>query len=124
MMPRRKTKPVRKQTKRAAPRSKAGVTFSKTTGWKKSAAPKPAARRPKSPKKLHALDLSAFPPESIISVERWLCLACVLDVFTRHLNLAPRTAYLEIKRYKPSISELYALTPGRPWFASPSNENR
>jgi hypothetical protein len=47
-----------------------------------------------------------------------------LDVFTRHLNLAPRTAYLEIKRYTPSISELYALTPGRPWFASPSDQNR
>ena len=47
-----------------------------------------------------------------------------MDIFTRHLNLAPRTAYLEIKRYTPSILELYTATPGRPWFASASNQNR
>jgi len=123
-MPKLQTKPLRKQAKRAPPRSKAAVTSSKGTSLKKSAARKPAAKRPKSTKKVHALDLSAFPPESVNMVEKWLCLACVLDVFTRHLNLAPRTAHLEIKRYTPPISELYAPTPGRPWFTSPANENR
>src|SRR5262245_54298628 len=33
------------------------------------------------------LDLSALPPESVSQMERWMCLACVLDVFTRHLGL-------------------------------------
>jgi hypothetical protein len=124
MLPRRKNKPVRKLTKRAAARSKAGVKFSKAANLKKSARAKPAAKRPPSAKKLDALDLSAFPPESVNTVEKWLCLACVLDVFTRHLRLAPRTAHLEIKRYTPSIPELYTPTPGRPWFASPSDQNR
>lgn len=55
--------------------------------------------------------------------EKWLCLACVLDVFTRHLKLPPRTAHLEIKRYTPSISELYTRTPGRPWFGTESDHD-
>jgi hypothetical protein len=100
-----------KPPKRVAPSSKAATL-------KKSAASKPAATRLKSPKRDSTLDLSAFPPESVSAVEKWLCLACVLDVFTRHLKLAPRTAQLEMKRYTPSISELYAPTHVRPWFAS------
>jgi len=47
-----------------------------------------------------------------------MCLACVADVFTRHLDLAPRTAYLEVKRYTPSIQELYASGTTRPWFTN------
>jgi hypothetical protein len=39
-------------------------------------------------------------------------------VFTRHLALAPRTAHLEIKRYTPSIQELCAPAPARPWFTN------
>src|SRR4029077_8504034 len=58
------------------------------------------------------------PPESITVVERWICLACVLDVFTRHLHLAPRTAHLEVRRYTPSIPELYAVASVSPWFAN------
>ena len=52
--------------------------------------------------------------------EKWLCLACVMDVFTRHMGLAPRTAHLEIKRYTPSLEELGAATPMRPFFAPTS----
>ncbi|HJY88140.1 MAG TPA: hypothetical protein VKE24_15000, partial [Candidatus Acidoferrales bacterium] len=74
------------------------------------------AAKSRAADKIPPLDVSGFPPESILAFERWLCLGCVADVFTRHLNLAPRTAYLEIKRYTPSISELYAPTPARPWF--------
>ena len=47
----------------------------------------------------------------------------MLDVFTRHLHLAARTAHLEVKRYTPSIPELYALTPVRPWFANQPTQN-
>ena len=64
-----------------------------------------------------------FPPESITVFERWICLACVLDVFTRHLQLAPRTAHLEIKRYTPSIPELYARPIVRPWFENQPAQN-
>lgn len=66
------------------------------------------------------LDLSAFPPESIAESENTICLACVLDVFTRHMGLAAKTAHLEIKRYTPTLAELHAETPTRPFFAAQS----
>src|ERR1043166_6931537 len=54
---------------------------------------KTVAKSKKPPaKKIEPLDLSAFPPEATSVVERSLCLACVLDVFKRHMGLAPRTA--------------------------------
>jgi hypothetical protein len=82
-----------------------------------------AAAKLRADAKTQPLDLSPFPPESTTVLERWICLACVLDVFTRHLHLAPRTAHLEIKRYTPSIVELYALDIARPWFVNQPNQN-
>ncbi|MGH9719908.1 MAG: hypothetical protein ACRD8O_06820, partial [Bryobacteraceae bacterium] len=75
-----------------------------------------AVTKRKPARKIEPLDLSGFPPESIAFLERWLCLACVRDVFMRHLDLAPRTAQREIKGYTPSIEELHAPTMMRPWF--------
>jgi hypothetical protein len=66
------------------------------------------------------LDMTALPTESVTQLEKWICLACVLDVFTRHMGLAPRTAHLEIKRYTPPVAELYAATLTRPYFAGKS----
>jgi hypothetical protein len=90
---------------------------------------KPAARKPShgrkvAPKKLgiQPLDLSAFPPESIVQSEKWICLACILDVFTRHMGLALKTAHLEIGRYTPSLAELYAPTPTRPFFEASAGD--
>ena len=39
------------------------------------------------------------------------------------MNLAPRTAQREIKGYTPSIAELYAPAPTRPWFIHQPNQN-
>lgn len=87
--------------------------------------PKGATKKPSPPKKaggnkkpagIEPLDLSAFPPESITQSEKWICLACILDVFTRHMGLALKTAQLEIKRYTPTLQELYAPVPTRPFF--------
>src|ERR1017187_8196376 len=93
---------------------------------KKRAAAKPSRARKEAPKKasvvkkaastIQPLDLSAFPPESILQFEKWICLACILDVFTRHMGLALKTAHLEIKRYTPSLLELYTPLPTRPFF--------
>jgi hypothetical protein len=47
----------------------------------------------------------------------------VADVFTRHLDLTARAAHLQIKRYIPSLAELYAPTVSRPWFDTPSPED-
>src|SRR5690242_15645384 len=98
----------------------------------KKAAVKAAAKRPakRAAKKAPApkgrasgippLDLSALPPEAVNTREKWICLACVLDVFTRFLGLAAKTAHTEIKRYTPPVAELYAETLTRPYFAKES----
>src|SRR5580700_5751218 len=64
------------------------------------------------------VDLSAFPPESVTWTERSLCLACVWQIFTRAMNLAPKTALSEIKRYTPSFDELTSAEAVRPFFAA------
>jgi hypothetical protein len=94
--------------------------------------PKRAKPAPKAPKKrstaprpkrdagIKPLDVSALPPESVTQVEKSICLACVLDVFTRHIGLTPRTAHLEVRRYTPSVAELDASALTRPYFAGES----
>lgn len=63
------------------------------------------------------LDLKKFPPESVERTEKWICLACVLDVFTRHMGLPVRKAYAEVTGYTPTIEELKAAVPVRPYFS-------
>ncbi len=86
----------------------------KAVAKKSKPSPKTKTRAPAA----FRIDLSAFPPESITSSERSLCVACVWQTFTRALNLAPRTALLEIKRYTPSFEELTSAEPVRPFFAA------
>ena len=47
-----------------------------------------------------------------------VCLACIFDIFTKQLNLAPRTAFSEIKRHTPTIAELTSRGAMRPYFDS------
>lgn len=101
-----KRQPVRKAAK---PRAAASPK-------KKSAPRKKSIPKKSVPKKALALDLSAFPPESVRSYEKTICLACVLDVFTRHLGMALRTAWLEIRRYEPPLNELHEGAFERPYF--------
>lgn len=81
----------------------------------KKAVSKPAAPA-KKPRRIQEADFSAFPPEALKEFDRDLCLACVLDVFTRFLKLATKTAQSEIRHYTPSIEELSASHPTRPFF--------
>src|ERR1700726_2134914 len=96
----------------------------RSTNRKASATKAPVAKKPARAKIGAApLDVSALPPESMTQLEKWICLACVLDVFTRHMGLAPRTAHLEIKRYTPPVADLYAATMTRPYFAAQSPQD-
>ena len=82
-------------------------------------APQPATAKKVAAQKVRGdaeLDFSAFPPEALLHESRWICLACVLDVFTRQLGLAPVTAHSQIRRYTPSAGELTAHTPTRPYL--------
>ncbi|MGI8838592.1 MAG: hypothetical protein ACR2H4_18400 [Pyrinomonadaceae bacterium] len=71
-----------------------------------------------STKKKRELDLSAFPPGSVTEYSTLVCLACVFDIFTTQLGFAPRTAYSEIRKYSPTITELTAPKALRPFFDS------
>lgn len=71
-----------------------------------------------APKKARELDLTAFPPGTVTEYTTLVCLACIFDLFTSQLGLAPRTAYSEIKRYSPTIEELTAPHAKRPFFDS------
>jgi len=64
------------------------------------------------------LDFSDFPPGTVTEYTTLVCLACIFDIFTKQLGLAPRSAYSEIKRYAPSIQELTSRTAMRPFFDS------
>ena len=81
-------------------------------------AKKPAAKKKTRVRVVFQVDLSAFPPESVMSSERSLCVACVWQIFTKAMSLAPKTALAEMKRYTPSLEELTSAEPARPFFAA------
>jgi hypothetical protein len=68
--------------------------------------------------KQRELDLSEFPPGTITEYTTLVCLACIFDIFTKQLKLAPRTAFSEIKRHTPTIAELTSRGAMRPYFDS------
>src|SRR6266851_1152193 len=64
------------------------------------------------------LDLTEFPSGTVTEYTTLVCLACIFDIFTKQLNLAPRTAFSEIKRHTPTIEELTSRAAMRPYFDS------
>ena len=75
-------------------------------------------------KKLTELDLSEFPPGTITEYSTLVCLACIFDIFTKQIGLAPRSAYSEIKRYSPTVEELTSPKAVRPFFDSEEKHPR
>lgn len=71
-----------------------------------------------APNKKYELNLTAFPPGCVTEYTTLVCLACIFDIFTKQLGLAPRTAYSEIKRHAPSTEELTSPRAMRPYFDS------
>src|SRR5713101_5774437 len=70
------------------------------------------------PAKQRELDLTEFPSGTVTEYTTLVCLACIFDIFTKQLNLAPRTAFSEIKRHTPTIEELTSRAAMRPYFDS------
>lgn len=113
---------AKKRAAKAAKKSVAKVKRAAKAGAKrptvrKTAAPKPTPKV--KPARVFQIDLTAFPPESVRASARSLCVACVWKIFTRALNLAPKTALAEIKRYTPSFEELTSAEAARPFFDAP-----
>ncbi|MET0622423.1 MAG: hypothetical protein ABW250_05535 [Pyrinomonadaceae bacterium] len=146
-----KSKPAAKKSKAAASKPKRGAAAGKKaaakpkaaakskavpkakTAAKPKAAAKPAAKvkaakaqatkaaKAKPPKDV--LDFGEFPAGSVTRHEVTLCLACIFKLFTQQLGLAPRTAYNEIRRYAPTVEELTAREPQRPFFKPTAEKN-
>jgi hypothetical protein len=70
------------------------------------------------------LDLSEFPPGTVTEYTTLVCLACIFDIFTKQIGLAPRSAYTEIKRYSPTVEELTSPKAVRPFFDSDEKHPR
>jgi len=68
--------------------------------------------------KKRELDLKDFPPGTVTEFTTLVCLACIFDIFTKQLGLAPRTAFSEVKRHTPTIEELTSRSAMRPYFDS------
>ncbi len=75
-------------------------------------------------RKQRELDLGEFPPGTITEYTTFVCLACIFDIFTKQLGLAPRTAFSEIKRHTPEIDELTSRGALRPYFDSDERKPR
>src|ERR1051325_234568 len=106
-------------TKKAAAASKKAVASKKAATSKSAKAAKPLKARQASDR----LDFSEFPAGSVSRSDVTLCLACIFRLFTNQLGLAPRTAYDEIRRYSPSVEELTAREPQRPFFKTTDDRN-
>jgi hypothetical protein len=74
--------------------------------------------------KLTELDFSEFPPGAVTEYTTLVCLACIFDIFTKQIGLAPRSAYSEIKRYSPTVAELTSPQAIRPFFDSEEKHPR
>ena len=70
------------------------------------------------------LDFSDFPPGTVTEYTTLVCLACIFDIFTKQIGLAPRSAYSEIKRYSPTVEELTSRKAVRPFFDSDEKHPR
>jgi len=68
--------------------------------------------------KKRELDFGEFPSGTVTEYTTLVCLACIFDIFTKQLRMAPRTAFSEVKRQTPSIDELTSRGAVRPYFDS------
>jgi len=130
------TKAAKKSVSKKATASKKSVAtkpskakasgVAKTAASSKSATKAVASKAAKSSKAKQArdvLDFSEFPAGSVSRTDVTLCLACIFRLFTNQLGLAPRTAYDEIRRYSPTVEELTAREPQRPFFKTTDDKN-
>ena len=94
--------------------AKASKASKKTPASKPAAAPRAQTAKRKSAG--GEIDFSSLPAGLTARYEKHICLACVFELFTKQLGLAPRTAYSEIKRHAPGVAELTAPAAARPYF--------
>jgi hypothetical protein len=121
------TKPGQKAAKTRAPKAKKKAAKAAAPPRRPPAAKakaKTAVRQARVRIPAEPLDVTQFPREAVMQFDRWICLACVADVFTRHFGLAQKKAAAEIKRYTPTLDELRAEPATRPFFIAATADGR
>ena len=83
---------------------------------------KVTAAKEKRVAKAAELDLRGFPPESLLDNRLGFCLACALDVLTRHMGLSAQRAQSEIRRYNPRLEELTTASLARSYIVWPAEK--
>src|SRR5262249_1914101 len=61
---------------------------------------------------------------SLVTWTRGVCLACAMDVMTRHMGVTVERAYSEIRRYTPTLEDLSLNVLTRPYIEWPSDSCR
>jgi hypothetical protein len=112
-----------KASKTSSTRKLAASKSSKKSVASRSTKKAGASKGAKAKQARDVLDFSEFPAGSVSRVDVTLCLACIFRLFTNQLGLAPRTAYDEIRRYSPTVEELTAREPQRPFFKPTDDKN-
>ena len=104
--------------KKSSVRKKLTPTSIAKTGTRRGQAVKPPAKSKKKPAKADqaAFDFATLLPGTVETSTRTLCLACIWKLFTKQLKLSPNAALAAIKKYEPSVAELTAEPPERPFF--------
>jgi hypothetical protein len=102
--------------------SKRVVALKAVTKRTSKKVPKVTAAKEKKAPKGAELDLRGFPPESLVESTLGLCLACALDVLTRHMGLSAERARSEIRRYTPRLEELTTASLARPYMVWPADK--
>lgn len=69
-------------------------------------------------KKVKLLTVPVFPAGALKVTHRYVCLACIFEIFTKQLKIAPRTAYASVRAHTPSVEELTGPQVLRPYFDS------
>ena len=100
----------------ALPKKSSAGKRSTKKGLVKRAPPRKAAPKKRAPAAPAPPDVSLLSPEFVTREDRYVCLACVLDVMTRHLGLSARKAQMEVKQYAPTPEEVRARVLSRPFF--------
>ena len=114
---------AKKAARKGASKVGAAPRPAKKAQKKGAARTQPAKARATKAPAADVLDFGAFPAGSVTKHSTTLCLGCIFHLFTRQLGLAPRTAHAEIRRYAPTVEELTAREPQRPFFETTGEKN-
>jgi hypothetical protein len=62
------------------------------------------------------ISFAVIPASAVSETRLTICLKCAFDFFTKQLQLAPRTAYSELRKHVPEESDFTGASTARPHF--------